>query len=137
MTRYSSLNRRTPLRRRGGPTRRTRIRGQSARRRQEQTVRAALPHEHLGARCRLALDGCTGDAEHFHELVGAGVGGSRVDRRNLVPACDACNSLIETLPDRHQRRLKVRSTAAKPGVGGLVPAVPHRLAIANDQEGWL
>lgn len=144
MTGYSSLNRRTPLRR-GGQLKRTgqlkrrkRLGGQSSRRRQEQTVRAALAHEHLGARCRIGSDVCTGDAENFHELVGRAQGGSIIDRRQLVPCCQRCNSWIEDHPTvAYANGWKVRQVDAKPGAGGLVPAVPHPLAIANDEEGWL
>lgn len=136
MNRRTRLKARTQLRRTGPPTRKARMRTTSSRRRQELDVRAVLAHEYLGAPCRLKLEVCTGAAEHWHELVASGQGGSKIDRRNIVPSCDACNSYLETLPDRYDRRLKVRSWDAVPGVDGLVPALPHPLAIASDQGGW-
>lgn len=128
-----------PLRRSSWPVgsrvsdgeRRATLAAQSPKRRRQQQVRRAAADGMAGERCRLQLEPCTGGAEHWHELVGSGVRGSRVDPRNLVPSCDACNSHVEDLPDRYVRRLKVRSTDAIPGRGGLVPAVPHPLALAG------
>ena len=110
--------------------RRTRIRPQSAKRRREQKTRRQLasPYEH--ERCWLGLDGCTGWAEHWHELVGSGVGGSRSDPRNLCAACSVCNSGLEDRDDRYERGLKVRTADAEPGDGGLVPRVLSRLSLA-------
>jgi hypothetical protein len=116
-------------------TPRKRLPAQSAKRRAEQKVRRELAGQLEGARCQLRLEPCTGAAEHWHELVGAGVGGSRTDLRNLTPACDACNGHLEQLPDRYERGLKVRAAHAVPGRDGLVPAVAHPLAVASD-HGW-
>jgi hypothetical protein len=135
--------RRQPMKRTPGPaggtlntgTPRKRIAPQSAKRKAEQQVRRALAGQLEGARCQLRLEVCTGGAEHWHELVGAGVGGSRTDLRNLTPACDACNGYLEQLPDRYERGLKVRAVHAVPGRDGLVPAVAHPLAAASD-HGW-
>lgn len=85
-----------------------------------------------GARCVLALEGvCTGRAECWHELVGAGVGGSRTDPRNIAAACGACNTALETHPDRYRNGWKVRSSDAVRGDGGLIPATPSPYAHAN------
>lgn len=86
------LERTAPISR-SGPPRRT-----SAKRRRTNLVRAALAHEYLGALCRIRSEVCTRDAENFHELVGRAQGGSLVDRRNLVPACQRCNGWIEDNP---------------------------------------
>ena len=80
--------------------------------------------------CWIGLEGCTGWAGHWHELVGSGVGGSRSDPRNLCAACSVCNSGLEDRDDRYERGLKVRTADAEPGVGGLVPRVLSRLSLA-------
>ena len=110
--------------------RRTRIRPQSAKRRREQKTRRQLasPYEH--ERCWLGLDGCTGWAEHWHELVPAGRGGSRSDLRNIAAACDRCNEAVETHPDRYSLGLKVRTADAVKGDGGLVPRKPNPFSLA-------
>ena len=110
--------------------RRTRIRPQSAKRRREQKTRRQLASPFPNEPCWIGLPGCTGWAEHWHELVGSGVGGSRSDKRNLCAACDACNGALEDRQDRYQRGLKVHTSDAKPGDGGLVPRVLSRLSLA-------
>lgn len=81
--------------------------------------------------CWLAIpEVCTGTAQAWHELVGVGVGGSRVDPRNLAAACGACNTGLEAMGERYERGWKVRSSAAVAGVGGLVPARLHPLSLA-------
>lgn len=136
--RRKRLEAKTDLRRTAMAPRKSRMKTMSGRRVQEQEVRRQMADEIQGHRCMIGLDRvCTGRAEHWHELVASAHRGSRVDRRNLVPSCDACNGHLETLPDRYDRGLKVKSWDAKPGVDGLIPAVPSRWAIATAEEGWL
>lgn len=117
---------------------RTRLRRESAGRKVEQAVRRGIAAE-LGPRpCALRiLNVCSGRAENLHELVGAGQGGSRVDRRNLVPACDRCNSTVEDRPtEAYANGWKVRREHAAPGERGLVPAVTNPRSVAAIQGGW-
>lgn len=116
--------------------RRRPLRRESADRRVEQAVRRAIAAEVGPTGCRLRiLNVCTGRAENLHELVGAGQGGSRVDRRNLAPACDRCNGWVEDFPELARRyRWKVPRHQAVPGNRGLVPADPNPYAI--DHGGW-
>ena len=111
--------------------RRSPVRRQSARRRREQAVRRGYAAELGDTACALnVFNVCTGMAEAFHELVGAGVGGSRVDRSNICPSCNRCNSWVEDNPGvAYRLGLKVPSHEAVPGDHGLVPAVPNRHAI--------
>ena len=111
--------------------RRSSVRRQSARRRREQAVRRGYAAELGDTPCALKVfNVCTGMAEAFHELVGAGQGGSRVDRSNLAPACNRCNSHVEDHPQLAVLHgWKVPQRDAVPGDGGLVPAVPNRHAI--------
>lgn len=109
--------------------RRSRIKFQSSKRTSQQEVRREMAKQWQGEPCWIVTRFCTGVGQAWHELVGAGVGGSRVDPRNLCWSCNACNSGLENLHDRYEQGLKVRSTDAVAGVGGLVPEDPHRLAL--------
>lgn len=40
---------------------------------------------------------CSGHIQGMHERRKSGQGGSRTNRYNLVPACNSCNSLVETV----------------------------------------
>ena len=129
--------RKTPLTNRSALGRHVRLQPQSRKRRRQQQARRDM-HVPEGERCRLAIPGvCTGAAECWHELVGAGVGGSRVDARNTCPSCARCNQELEGRSDRYAMGWKVRSSDAKPGYGGLVPAVPHPLAWASPRPDGL
>ena len=129
------LERRTPLKSRTGLKRTGRLNPVSTRRRRQQHTRTRLAEPWRYTPCWLAIPGlCTGTGEHWHELVGSGVGGSRTDPRNLALACDACNSGLEDLEERYAAGWKVRSHDAIQGEGGLVPAYPHPLALASRKE---
>ena len=133
--------RRTELRRTGPPARNVRLNRTgdlpktSRRRRAQQHIRTHLADPWRDTPCWLAIPGlCTGTGQHWHELVGAGVGGSRTDPRNICWACDACNGGLEGLEERYVAGWKVRSHDAMEGDGGLVPADPHPLALASRKE---
>jgi hypothetical protein len=111
---------------------RTPIRFRSDKRTAQQDYRRKLAEQWQGERCWIGLVGvCEGYGWCWHELVGAGVGGSRVDPRNLCWSCGSCNTTLERLDDRYEQGLKVRSSDAEPGDGGLVPREAHRLALAG------
>jgi hypothetical protein len=110
---------------------RSRINFQSGKRTAEQDYRRELAKQWEGEACWIRTRFCTGYGQAWHELVGAGVGGSRLDPRNLCWSCNACNSGLENLHDRYDQGLKVRSSDGMPGDGGLVPEEPHRLALAS------
>ena len=118
--------------------RRTRLKHQSAARRVEQAIRRSLAEQLGRPPCTIRiLNVCTGQAEAFHELVGAGQGGSRVDRRNIAPACNRCNQTIEDRPaEAYREGWKVRRSDAVEGEHGLVPAHPNPRSVAAilDQE---
>lgn len=110
----------------------TRKRQDGYTRAEQQVIRADLAAPWRNTACWVAIAGvCTGQGEHWHELVGAGQGGSRIDPANLCWSCDACNSHLERRPDRYHRGFKVRRHTAVPGAGGLVPPSPHPLALAS------
>lgn len=115
---------------------RTRLRRQSTARRVEQAIRRAIVDEIGPQPCALRiLNLCTGPADALHELVGAAQGGSRIDRRNLAPACNRCNSWVEDFPSiAYARRMKVPACDAVSGDHGLVPARLNPHAIVNG--GW-
>ena len=110
---------------------RTPIKFRSDKRTAQQEYRRDLARQWAGEPCWIRTVNCTGYGQAWHELVGAGVGGSRVDPRNLCWSCNTCNSGLENLRDRYEQGLKVRRSDAVEGEGGLVPAVPHRLALAS------
>ena len=110
---------------------RSRINFQSGKRTAQQEYRRELAKQWHGESCWIRTRFCTGIGQAWHELVGAGVGGSRVDPRNMCWSCNACNSGLENLHDRYEQGLKVRSSEAEPGEGGLVPKSPHPLALAS------
>lgn len=118
---------------RGGPIRRkTVLNPQSAKRKVQQAIRRALAGPLHGEPCVLALPVCTGRAEHWHELVPSGRGGSRIDPRNISPSCDACNSLVEDTPTQATARgMKVPTREAMDGEGGLVPIHPNPYSLAH------
>lgn len=135
MKRTGPLKRRTPLKARTGLGWGDRpMRQVSKRRRSLNAERRKLAADLPDAPCRLRTPVCTGWAEHFHELVGAGVGGSVTDPRNLVPACDTCNGWIEDRPDRYQMGWKVPAWWAVDGDRGLVPEQLSPLCLAADDE---
>ena len=113
---------------------RTRINFQSGKRTAQQDYRRELAKQWQGEACWIRTRFCTGYGQAWHELVGAGVGGSRIDPRNLCWACNACNSGLENLDDRYEQGLKVRSTNSMRGLEGLVPKEPHKLALATRQD---
>lgn len=128
------MKRTSPLKRTGSLERRSPVRAVSPKRRKQQKKRWELAADYLGAPCRLATPVCTGAAEHWHEIVGAGRGGSRTDRRNITPACDRCNSWVEDNPNAaYMAGMKMPVWEAKPGDGGLVPDPDNSLAIAWDE----
>jgi len=137
------MKRGSPLKR-GGPIKRTApmprtgtLPAQSAKRRRQQADRRDLASPFQHERCWIGLPGCTGWAEHWHELVGAGVQGSRTDKRNIAASCVACNDAIEVHPQRFELGLKVHAWNAVVGEDGLVPAEPHPLSLAYRMEqGW-
>ena len=110
------------------------MRWQSDKRRAEQQVRREIAFHYPHERCWVGLEGCTGWAEAWHELVGSGQGGSRSDPRNLCASCNHCNRMIERLDDRFELGLKIHTSKATKGDGGLVPEDPHPLSLA---ERWL
>jgi hypothetical protein len=117
---------------------RTRLRRESPTRKVEQAVRRGIVAE-LGPRpCALKVfNVCTGRAEDLHELVGAGAGGSRVDRRNVSPACRRCNGWVEDNPGvAYRLGVKVPSHEAVPGERGLVAAVANPRSVAAIQGAW-
>ena len=112
------------------------MRRESVKRRREQAVRRAIVAE-LGVQpCRLRVFGvCTGQAEALHELVGVAQGGSRIDRRGLVPSCHRCNGWVEDWPMRaRDLGLKVPRWRAVEGDRGLIPADPSPLSVAAIQS---
>lgn len=110
---------------------RTGIRAVSAKRRVQNRIRRGLADEIGRHRCMIGSPVCTGWAEHWHELVGSGTGGSRTDERNLVPCCDACNGgPCENDPRRYEFGWKVRVVDAMQGDGGLVPKRLSPLCLA-------
>lgn len=116
---------------RRGALKRTPIRFQSDKRTGQQDYRRDLAKQWQGEACWIRTPFCTGYGQAWHELVGAGVGGSRVDPRNLCWSCNQCNSGLENLHDRYEQGLKVRSSNAMPGDKGLVPKEAHRLALGS------
>jgi hypothetical protein len=40
---------------------------------------------------------CSGQIQGMHERRKSGQGGSRVNQFNLIPACNSCNGLVETI----------------------------------------
>jgi hypothetical protein len=110
---------------------RSRINFQSGKRTAGQDYRRSLAVQWQGEPCWIRTRFCTGYGHAWHELVGAGVGGSRVDPRNLCWSCNPCNSGLENLDDRYEQGLKVRSSDAMPGDKGLVPKEPHRLSLES------
>ena len=120
-----SIPRRTGLKRTG------RLNPMSARRRKVNAERRRAAESLDGEPCWLTTVVCTGQAEHWHELVGRAQGGSLVDPRNLVPACDRCNGWVEDHPETAAALgYKVRAFDAVPGERGLVPAVLSPYAVA-------
>ena len=111
------------------------MRAQSAKRRREQAIRRAIVDELGDQPCRIrAFNVCTGQAEALHELVGSAQGGSRIDRRNIVPACNRCNVHVEDQPKLAVLSgWKVPRRDSTPGDRGLVPAVPSPLSVAAIQ----
>lgn len=115
--------------------RRTRIKPVSDKRRQVNRARRKLAADHLDEPCRLHTPVCTGWAEHFHELVSRGQGGSLTDGRNLVPSCDACNGWVEdNLQEAYMRGVRYPSWESQLGVEGRVPDPANVLAIAWDDD---
>ena len=114
---------------------RTALRRQSAHRRVEQAIRRAIVDELGDQPCHIrAFNVCTGQAEALHELVGAAQGGSRIDRRNIVPACNRCNVHVEDQPKLAVLSgWKVPRRDARAGDRGLLPAVPSPLSVAAIQ----
>lgn len=61
-----------------------------------------------GVRCEVSMvfeelgipHHCTGNIEGMHERRKSGAGGSRVNRANLIPACNWCNGYIEDAVDK-------------------------------------
>ncbi len=120
-----------------GHRRRDLVRRESPARRREQTVRRKMADELGPVGCHLKIfNVCTGPAEAFHELVGARQGGSRIDRRNLAPSCNRCNSWVEDNPEIARRYLwKVPRHEAMEGDGGLIPANPNPHAMDGGWDG--
>lgn len=106
--------------------RRTRIRQVSKRRAAVNRDRRELSkrlHDERGPWCQVRGPDCTGLAEGLHELVGRAQGGSLVDERNLLLACNRDNTFIEDRPAvARENGWKCPRWDAEPGVGGLVPS---------------
>jgi hypothetical protein len=111
------------------------VRAQSAKRRQQQKQRRQLANQ-LGDRpCSLKVPNvCTFWAEAFHELVGAGQGGSRTDPRNISPACHRCNGFCEDQPEIAVRfGWKVPGWDSERTETGRVPIRPNPYSLAEQE----
>lgn len=90
--------------------------------RRRRTIRQALVAER-GPWCELRTPVCTRGEQGLHELVGRRQGGSKVDARGMVLACNPCNTWCEDNPAAAQATgRKCPSWDAVDGDGGLIPS---------------
>lgn len=104
---------------------RTRLNSISAKRRnviKERREVVKQMFEDRGPVCELQTPTCAGMADAAHELVGRAQGGSLVDVRNMLLACNPCNGWVEDNP-RMARLLglKVPRWESVDGIGGRIP----------------